>query len=389
MNQLQKDQFLKIIDKYHAGSASKEEIDFLNAYYQSFGFRTGLTTDIEEQKKILFKNDLKTSITENILSYQKEKIRKGKMKIFKWSISVAATMVIAGAGLFYNSKGKNSVQLAKENIKNDIAPGGNRAILTLANGQKISLTDASNGKLAEQAGVQITKTADGQLIYTILGNNSKSDTKEGLNTIETPRGGQYQVRLPDGSSVWLNAESKITFPSSFETHKNRRIELSGEAYFEVAKDKTRPFIVKTENQEVEALGTGFNINSYTDESAVKTTLLHGSVKVTASNGIDKILKPGQQSSLSHNDLKVDEIDTELAIAWKNNNFIFESDDIRYIMRMIARWYNLEVDYVGAVPDDKFGGAVSKFENVSEVLKSLESTGVVKFRIEGRKIIVSK
>ncbi len=418
MDQLRKDHFLKILEKYNAGTASKEEVEFLDAYYQVFGLRADYTSGLEEEKRLLLKNDLNSSIRKNISVYQADKIKAGKKNIFRWSVSVAAAiMIIAGAGLFYYPQKGNPDQAADHITKNDIAPvenkavstigiapggnkvvptndigpGGNKAVLTLANGKKISLKDVNNGTLAEQADVKITKIADGQLVYTILPDQQQIPDAEDLyNSIETPKGGRYRVRLPDGTNVWLNAVSKLTYPSSFTGHQTRRVELSGEAYFEVAKDIAHPFMVKTIKQEVEVLGTHFNISSYEDEPVVKTTLLEGSVKVTGANGIDKVLKPGQQSILTTNDIKVENINTEQrAVAWKNDQFVFESDDIRYVMRMIARWYDVEVEYVGAIPENKFGGAISRFENVSEVLKSLESTGRVQFKIEGRRIMVSK
>lgn len=391
MDQLRKEHFLKIIGKYYAGSASKEELEFLDAYYQAFGMRGGYPDDLDEEKRLLLKNELKNSIGKNISTYQEDRFKKGKGNILRWSISAAAAILfIAGFGLFYYPQKRIPAPIANNIIENDIVPGGNKAVLTLSNGKKISLTDAENGTLAEQTGVQITKTADGQLVYTILSDvHLGSNAKDQNNTIETPKGGRYQVRLPDGSNVWLNAASRLTFPSSFTSQKNRRVELYGEAYFEVAKDKAHPFIVKTVNQEVMVLGTHFNINSYVDEPDVKTTLLEGSIRVTENKGIEKILKPGQQSTLTSKGLKIENVDTDMAVAWKKNQFVFESDDIQYIMRMISRWYNVEVEYEGTIPKNKFGGAVSRFENVSEVLKSLESTGRVKFRIEGRRIFVSK
>ena len=418
MDQLRKDHFLKILEKYHAGIASKEELEFLDAYYQVFGLRADYTYGLDEGKRLLLKNDLKNSIRVNISVYETGKIKAGKKTVFRWSVSAAAAIIIiAGAGLFYHLQKGNPDQSADHIIKNDITPGGNKvvpandigpggnkvvpandiepggnkAVLTLANGKKISLKDVNNGTLAEQADVQITKIADGQLVYTILPVQQQTPDVEDLyNSIETPKGGRYRVRLPDGTNVWLNAASKLTYPSSFTGHQTRRVELSGEAYFEVAKDIAHPFMVKTIKQEVEVLGTHFNISSYEDEPVVKTTLLEGSVKVKGANGIDKVLKPGQQSILTNNDIKVEYINTEQrAVAWKNDQFIFESDDIRYVMRMISRWYNVEVEYVGEIPENKFGGAISRFENVSEVLKSLESTGRVKFKIEGRRILVSK
>jgi len=409
MDQLQREQFFKILEKYHAGNASNEEVEFLDAYYRAFDLRADYTSGLEEGKRILLKEDLKNAITENILVYKAEKIKTGKKTVYKtvykWSISVAAAiLIIAGLGLFYYPQ-KSNVYQTVNHIKKDrlvtgkdkvipkvtIVPGGNKAVLTLANGKKISLTDVDNGMLAEQANVQITKIADGQLVYSILSDQHEiNNLKDQYNTIETPRGGRYRLRLPDGTNVWLNSASKLTYPSSFSGHKNRKVELSGEAYFEVAKDKTRPFLVKTIMQEVEVLGTHFNISSYEDESAVKTTLLEGSVKVRGFNGKDKVLKPGQQSTLTINEIIVENVNKEqLVSALKNDQFIFESNDIKYVMRMISRWYNVEVEYVGDIPESKFGGAISKFENISEVLKTLESTGRVKFRIDGRRVLVSK
>ena len=391
MDRFEKEQFLIILEKYNAGNASTEEIEFLNAYYKAFSFRSGYTNNLNEKEKFILKHDLQNSLRENISLLESANWRQTKKVFLRRFLSVAAAVaVFCALGLLFYPKEVIVVAKNKAMVASDIAPGGNKAVLTLANGQKIILTDANNGTLAKQAGVQITKTADGQLVYTVLDDSrSGSKTNDQFNTIETPKGGQYQVRLPDGSNVWLNAASALTYPSSFASEKPRKVDLRGEAYFEIAKDQLRPFIVKTSTQEVEVLGTHFNINSYTDEPAVKTTLIEGRVKVSAINGKDRILKPGQQSALTGSNMQIANIDPELAVAWKNSQFVFESDDIRYIMRMVSRWYNVEVEYVGSVPDSKFGGAVSRFENVSEVLKSLESTGRVKFKVEGKRIIVTK
>jgi ferric-dicitrate binding protein FerR (iron transport regulator) len=301
--------------------------------------------------------------------------------------AAASIILIAGAGLFYYNQKQHTNQVANTVVKQDIRPGGSKAILTLANGKKISLTDAANGAIAKQSGVSITKTANGQLIYSILHTNHNSGELE-YNTVETPKGGQYKVQLPDGTSVWLNAESSLKYPASFAALKERKVELNGEAYFEVAKDKTHPFKVKTNKQEVEVLGTHFNINSYANEPGIKTTLLEGSIKV--SNALaSKIIKPGQQSFLMGDEIHIDDVDTQVAVAWKNNNFMFENNDIKSVMRMVERWYNVEIVYDGPLPTEKFGGAVSRFDNISSVLKILESTGGARFRIEDRKIFVSK
>lgn len=386
MKQLQKEQFLNILDKYNSGTASKEDLEFLDAYYEAFRLRADYTEDLAEYKRVELQKSIKSSIGAHISAYKVHKLHRPKAKI-KWaSVAAAAIVFLAGVWLFSN-KNTTSQQSVHKNANQIIRPGGNKAVLTLSNGEKISLTDAHNGTLAKQGGVQIIKTAEGQLTYTRIQDNTDSNSQ--FNTIETPRGGWYEVRLPDGSKVWLNAASKLTYPSSFHASRYRKVELAGEAYFEIAEDKVKPFIVKAAGQEVQVLGTHFNINSYADEPEVKTTLVEGSVKVKNSNGLSKILKPGEQSALSGNEIEIRTVDPELAIAWKNNLFIFDSNDIRHVMRMIARWYDVDVKFKGPIPDDRFGGSVSRFDNVSEVLKALEATGRVKFNVEDRSIVVSK
>lgn len=406
MDQLRKEQFFKILEKYHTGNASKEEVEFLDAYYQVFGLRADYTSGLDEGKRLLLKNDLNSSIRKNISVYQAEKIEAGKKTVYRWSISVAAAiMIIAGAGLFYYPQKRISHPTANH-ITNDIAPGGNKAVLTLANGKKISLTDADNGTLAEQAGIRITKTADGQLVYEVRhlegGRSERSlhAVEMTYNTIETPRGGQYQLILPDGSKVWLNAASSLKYPVSFASFKERKVELNGEAYFEVAKDKSHPFVVNTDKQVVEVLGTHFNINSYEDEEAVKTTLIEGSVHVFVNSGTvgksDKIdeaaqnagivLKPNQQSILRGNDFNVKKVNTEESIAWKNGFFNFTHADLETVMRQLSRWYDVDVVYEGEIPPETFTGKVYRDMNLSKVLEIL-TYARVNFRIEGKKMII--
>lgn len=318
--------------------------------------------------------------------------------------SAAAIVLMIGGGLFYyyHDKKETHQQFASNTLKNDIVPGGNKAILTLADGQKISLTDANNGTLAEQSGIKITKAADGKLIYTISdlpsrrpGLKSQVSNLE-YNTIETPKGGQYQVILPDGSKVWLNAASSLKYPASFASLKERKVQLNGEAYFEVSKDKSHPFVVNTVNQEIEVLGTHFNVNAYTDEASVKTTLLEGSVKVYipgTNSPLGKTgvrLKPGQQSVLTGNGLSVSEGNTEEAIAWKNGYFRFDDEKLESIMRKIARWYDVDVTYQNdTLKNELFWVVTTRFANMSQLVKMMEKTGDVKFNIEDGKIIVSK
>lgn len=306
----------------------------------------------------------------------------------KWYPYAAAAAVVIGlsAGLlFYMDNSAKNSQFAG-NYGQDVKPGGNKAYLTLSDGSRISLSDAKNGKLANQAGVNISKTKDGQLIYTIAA-QAKGRNSSLLNTITTPNGGEYAVNLPDGSRVWLNAASSLTFPVQFSTTE-RRVTLKGEGYFEVAKDKAHPFRVATGNQLVEVLGTHFDINGYADETTIKTTLLEGSVHVLTQdlhqNSV--ILKPGEQSLLFSGQLAVRPADLEAAMAWKNGLFMFSSQDLAGIMKQVSRWYDVEVEFENeGLKKEVFKGTISKFKNVSQLLEVLESTGSVHFKVEGRRI----
>jgi len=208
-----------------------------------------------------------------------------------------------------------------------------------------------------------------------------------FNTISTPVGGQYTVVLPDGSKVWLNAASSLKFPTAF-TGTERRVELTGEGYFEVAKNKHMPFKVNFNREEVEVLGTHFNISAYPDEAVTRTTLLEGSVRISKNN-IKKILVPGQQaiSSMQTGGFNIAEVNTDEAIAWKNGLFLFHNENIRSIMKKIARWYNVDVNYQGSFTNQEYGGRISQSKNLSEILKNLELTGTIHFKIEGRRVTV--
>lgn len=275
------------------------------------------------------------------------------------------------------------VPTASKTAPQDIPAGGNKATLTLANGSRIVLDDTGEGTVASQGGISIHKTNNGQLVYTITGNNQQTDT--GYNTIQTPNGGQYQVNLPDGSKVWLNAATSLTFPAAFGAN-GRTVNLNGEAYFEVAAmPNAQPFTVKVNDLTVDVLGTQFNIMAYADEKNSHTTLLTGAVRVTK-GGAGKVLQPGQQA-IAGADLQVREADTEAAVAWKNGMTVFSNADIHSIMRQIARWYDVDIVYQGEIPQRLFTGKIPRHANVSKVLKILELSDI-HFTIDGRKIIVT-
>jgi hypothetical protein len=303
-----------------------------------------------------------------------------------YKISAAAAIVLIAAGVFFYNQRKKAEEPGMAAAKNIIMPGANRAFLTLSGGKRISLSDAADGKIAQEDGSSITKTADGRLVYSATGAGNGRDLKQ--NSVSTPKGGKWRIKLPDGTAVWLNAASNITYPTSFIGSKVRRIELKGEAYFEVAKDKAHPFIVKSDNQEVEVLGTHFNVSSYADDESAKTTLLEGAIRITG-GGQQKILKPGEQSILDGKVLKIRTADVETAVAWKNDKFVFRGESIKEIMRVLVRWYNIDVEYRGAVTTEQFQGKIGMQKNITEVLGLLELTEAVHFKIEGRKVIVTK
>jgi len=305
--------------------------------------------------------------------------------------AAAAVIFLAVSATIYfythqNNGLENRVHIA-DNQVNDAVPGGNKAILILSDGSELSLTDADNGELAIQAGIKVSKTDDGQLVYE-FSENSKS-TKPLYNTIKTPVGGQYQLNLPDGSRVWLNAASSLTFPANFNGN-DRKVTLKGEAYFEVAKNQGKPFIVSSivanRTQEVKVLGTHFNVNGYENEETIKTTLLEGSVQVSSGAGV-KVLQPGQQSVLDQNKINIYQVDANQAIDWKNGDFVFSDEGIHSIMRKLERWYDIEVVYQQNIPEIGFGAEISRTKKLSEVLKVLETTGNVHFKIEGRRVTV--
>lgn len=270
----------------------------------------------------------------------------------------------------------------------DIAPGKNDAVLTLSDGRKIVLTEKGNGELAEQAGIKITKAADGKLVYHIEdAGDLESGSASLYNTITTPKGGQYQVNLPDGTKVWLNSASSIKFPIVFTKAATRKVELSGEGYFEVAKDKNHPFIVQTLQQSVQVLGTHFDISSYAEDRSTKTTLLEGAVSITA-NHQTSVLKPGQQADVS-TVIHISEVDTENAVAWKNGYFLFDDEELESVMNKIARWYDVEIVYNDdQLKHELFAAYTTRFANVSQLLKRMNLMGNARFELVGRKIIVS-
>lgn len=369
-----------LLYKYKSGTCSEEERAIVESWHIQDLYKNDFIPDEEELNRAGKAIWAALPIHDDAPVY--------KIPLWRKYAVAASVALILSIGSIYLFNQKPESRMAAEpqakRFKNDVDPGGNKAMLTLADGSKISLDDAVNGKVAQQSGIIIRKTANGQLVYD-LAKDAGANKAAQFNTISTPRGGQYQVVLPDGTKVWLNAASKLKFPSSFIHLADRKVELSGEAYFEVTKDKKRPFIVEATNQEVEVLGTHFNVNAYANGSPTKTTLLEGRVKLK-SNAKDYLLKPGQQAIVGAT-VRIDEVDTEEVIGWKNGNFIFTDNDIETVMTALERWYDIEVIYEGPISSVGFNAEISRDKTLIQVLKALEKTGNVKFRIEGRRVIV--
>ena len=350
-----------------------------------------LTNEVLLKKELQFFDSIETEAAWQKIEAQGKKTAKviAIKNNRRWWYAAAAVLLLGGFLTYrFAFQQPDKTPIVKSTIeKNDVAPGGNKAILTLADGSTIILDNAANGNLAEQGNSKIVKLNNGQLAYNAL---NEKPTEIVYNTISTPRGGQYQLTLADGSKVWLNAASSIRFPASF-TGNERKVELTGEGYFEVAKNAAMPFKVDVSGKgEVEVLGTHFNINSYSNEPAISTTLIEGSIKVAGlTSGNTVLLIPGQQAKLSTTgELSINRNpDIESVLAWKNEKFVFQNTDLKSIMRQLERWYDISVSYEGNGYTDEYVGIISRNVNISQILKMLEKTSEARFQINGKNIIV--
>lgn len=371
MLNMEKEELQNLFKKYHQGKCTEEEKALLEAWYLDFNEHD---LDISLSRIKAVGQRVFRELPGNHNSFLEIGM---KLAIAAGIIGLIITLSI----MFLFPKRNADTTAAIHEIK----PGGNNAVLTLSNGQKINLSTATNGQIAKSGSIQIYKTGRGQILY-------RSDTlpKADIitsNNISTPKGGQWQVTLPDGSKVKLNSSSSLSYPTSFKNQKQRIVKLTGEGYFEVAKDKAHPFIVRTDMQTVEVLGTHFDINAYTDEPATKTTLTEGSVRVSAINGNSQILSPGRQSILKQGSLTETAVNIEDELAWTNGSFRFRDQNIQSIMRQISRWYDIQVQYEPNVSYEELNGRISRDKNLSQVLKALEATKTVHFKVEGRRITV--
>lgn len=418
---MNKELFSILIDNYLAENLSENErlqlVEMLNQPEYEQLLHARLKESFNEGVYVGPLNDVRKDVVKSLvlnrINTPVNFAKPSSVRRLRWVKWAAAIFIATGVGAYlWNTNKKPDQTLVKQHkyLQTDIPAGGDRAILTLADGRTITLDSAANGNIAQQSGVKIIKLSNGQIVYDLKGSTS---TEVMWNNLSTPRGGQYQVALPDGTKVWLNAASSITFPAAFTGNK-REVKIQGEVYFEVAKNKQKPFIVNIDGRAaVQVLGTSFNINSYVDEGNVKTTLLEGSVSVSANNttiagassdqqrNLSKtngvILSPGQQAMIAINKsgqqpdntggiVVKSDVDLDQALAWKNGIFNFNGADLKTVMRQLERWYDIKVQYKGSKFNEIFQGEMYRNVNLSDVLEMLNKMGV-KFELEGKNLII--
>jgi len=394
------DHIQELISKYEQGALSASEKEELDNWYHSFDDQQTVVSDLPEGSEEQLAKRMSLRLQDS-LAMEEETLEavngRSSRKWYRYGAAALIFMLLSGAIYYFiqpeNTAAQQPLVLSAPVPAGDVAPGGNKAMLTLDDGSVIILDSANNGILGEQGDVEVKKLDNGLVAYQTNQGASVTEEKIFYNTISTPRGGEYQITLSDGTKVWLNAASSIRFPTAFRG-ADRRVQITGEVYFEVAHNDAQPFKVSAGKSAIEVLGTHFNVNAYDDEVQVRTSLLEGSVKVFAADETDqqqmKILKPGQQARMNKSGRiqVVNDMDTEEVMAWKNGLFVFKSTDLRSIMRQLSRWYDVDIEYKGNV-GMQFTGQITRNNNVSKVLEMLELTEEVKFRVEGKNVVVSR
>lgn len=399
----------QLFEGWLSGSLSKEEVDLLLEKLRSEEADSPWPEQIDallrdpgmagtgnmEQRERLFQQMIERSRKQEPMWKQDRK--RALMRTIQWAAAAMLILLAVSGYWWYHTSPSNRGMVIHPPLP-DLLPGSNKAILTLGNGSTILLDSSRKGELAQQSGATIFKSGNGQIAYEKTAEASHSKSSEGhmhagqdhspvYNTLTTPRGGQYKLVLSDGTGVWLNAASSITFPTAF-TGRERNVQVTGEVYFEVAKNSLMPFRVQAKEMEVTVLGTQFDISVYEDESTCNTTLLEGAVKISTGDK-QGLLQPGQQAQLNEKGhfKIVPAVDTDAVMAWKNGYFSFHHTDLKTVMRQLARWYDVSIEYRGDVPDMKFGGNIPRSANASQVLHMLEESKI-HCTIEGNKIIVT-
>ncbi len=390
---MQQEEVQKLVEKYLHNTASPKETEKLFQWY-----RNKMNTDSEWNFDALEdEENLKSFIFSKIdVPELAEKQKPFHHRFYSLAAASIVLMFMVSGLYFYLKKDQIettplAVKVAIKQKVEDIQPGGSKAILTLSDGKKIVLDDSQNEVVINQGGIKIHKNSKGIIVYSLSNlSNEQSSTKGSeiqtvYNTIQTPVGGKFQLNLADGSKVWLNSASSLRFPVFF-SGDTREVELKGEAYFEVSKNADKKFSVRSGNQTVEVLGTHFNINAYSDEPAITTTLIEGAVRVIELNTKkSQILKPGEQSKVDR-DIRIQIKDTQAEVAWKDGYFYFENASIETVMRQLGRWYGITARYEAVLPENHFEGAIATNLTLLEVLEILQKSNI-HFRLEGKEVVV--
>ena len=366
----------ELLDKYNQGHADPNDKDRIEMAFNRFA---ATTTDACSAVDEEVAQRIWARLPPSVMRVQVNRFRKIK---YVACTAAALACIASGVWFFANKSRSDQSHIVLSDNAPGMAAGRQGATLTLANGQKINLSGASAGELARQAGVRIRKTAQGDIIYEA---EAGSDSTESRNTLSTERGQTYVLHLPDGSTVWLNAASSLSYRSTLLEKGKRVVELSGEGYFEVKKGK-QPFIVKTHNQQVEVLGTKFNISSYDDEGITATTLAEGSVKV-GNRSSNLLLIPGQQALNNGTSLEVRTVDVSEVNAWKDGYFRFNDEKLLSIVNNLERWYDVEILLGPGLAERQFTGKISRKRTLQDVLNLLKKTNDIIFKVEGRRVSI--
>lgn len=385
-----------LLNAYLINTISNEELDEVNAMLKEPSNEDSINKFMEHYWKAHVIDESEEIEHKKIFHriLQREEFKKSHatlpnvLRIFRmaWLSSAAAVVVIIGVILLLFNIMEQRQNTGKKLIvanAQKIEGASQKAMLTLADGSQIALKGSAKGTVARQHNVSLDQN-NGQLIYN---GNLNDQNQLQNNTMTTPKGGFYQLVLQDGTKVWLNAASSITYPVAF-SGTERRVKISGEAYFEVAKNAKKPFYVESNGCEVKVLGTSFNVSAYADDDLVTTTLVEGAVKIRSGDNT-AIMKPGQQSNISKSSskIKINNVDTEQALAWKNGYFMFDKQDIRAVMKVIERWYDIEVIYSGNLQGKTFGGTISRSDDIHSLLGNIQLTDAIHFKIQGRRVTV--
>lgn len=378
------DEIKYLIEKYNNQTATPAEKKLVEEWYERVDgadLAQSKLENIEIKKQIL--DRVNTRI--HSITPKPKQVKLYQTLFFK----AAVILIVLLAGIYIYVQQAEHQQLPDTLVqvkKTKIVPGGNNAVLSLADGSQIILNQAADGELASQSGVQVIKTKSGELLYRFTAH--KNATALAVNTVSTPRGGQYHLILVDGTEVWLNASSSVKFPTAFAGNE-RKVEVTGEVYFEVAKNKAKPFIVHTNQSDIKVLGTHFNVNTYDDEEYQRTTLLEGSIEIKKGNQ-KALMVPGQQASVNarSNGIDMKQIENmDAVVAWKNGNFQFEKSDLQTVMRQVTRWYNAEVNYNGPIPNKQYTGIIPRSVNVTKLIEMLAYSGI-HCKVENNQITVN-